>query len=216
MGRKSSAKDQRQATGAGTQGAPPKAGKGPGALILVGVIVLALGVGGYVIWSHNAAVAAADAAAAQAATEKADAAQMVQSVDFAKKMTALGPHHQASYPPIPYQDFAPPRPVQTVDAAFQFAAEHPEVLSYIPCFCGCQHMGHRGNEDCFVKSRAANGDVTEWEPHGVECQVCIDVATRARQMTASGASVDQIRTAVEKEFKANFQSETPTPPAPSH
>jgi hypothetical protein len=77
-------------------------------------------------------------------------------------------------------------------------------------------MGHKGNEDCFVKARDANGDVTEWEPHGVECAVCIDVATRARQMTASGASVEQIRAAVEKEFKPNYPSETPTPQPSSH
>jgi hypothetical protein len=103
-----------------------------------------------------------------------------------------------------------------VTAAFHFAAEHPEVLSYIPCFCGCEHGGHRGNADCFVRSRAANGDVIEWEEHGVECAVCIDVATRSRQMYSSGASVDAIRTAVEKEFSRPGGTMTPTPKPPVH
>ena len=77
------------------------------------------------------------------------------------------------------------------------------MLSYIPCFCGCERSGHRGNHDCFVKSRAANGDVLEWEEHGVECAVCIDVATKSRQMHASGASVKEIRAAIEKQYHFN-------------
>ena len=62
-----------------------------------------------------------------------------------------------------------------------------------------------------MKARAANGDVVEWEEHGVECAVCIDVATRSRQMYASGASVRDIRAAIEKEFGADFPTMTPTP-----
>ena len=102
----------------------------------------------------------------------------------------------------------------TVQAAFQFAAEHPEVASYVPCFCGCQNLGHRGNDDCFVKARAANGDVLAWEPHGTECQVCIDVARDAMQMYASGASLKDIRAANEKKYAGQFASKTPTPVVP--
>ena len=130
-------------------------------------------------------------------------------------IAALGPHTQASYPPIPFQAYAPPRPPEVVTAAFRFAAEHPEIASYIPCFCGCQQGGHKGNHDCFVRSRAANGDVIDWEEHGVECAVCIDVATRSRQLLASGASVQEIRTAIEKEFVPTAQTMTPTPKPPA-
>ena len=177
--------------------------------------MLALGVGVYLVWGHARADAGADQAQSKDKLDKPDPAEIAKNEAFAKEMSALGPHKQASYPPIPYQEFAPPRPMQTVNAAFQFAAEHPEVLSYVPCFCGCERAGHKGNTDCFVAARAANGDVTEWEPHGVECAVCIDVATRARQMYASGASTAQIRVAVEKEFKPNFPSITPTPQPPA-
>src|SRR5262245_64433059 len=31
----------------------------------------------------------------------------------------------------------------------------------------------------FRSARDANGDVTDWEPHGLDCAVCIDVATQA-------------------------------------
>lgn len=77
-----------------------------------------------------------------------------------------GPHPQANLPPLPYEP-APSRPMDVVRAAYRFAAEHPEVLSYVPCYCGCEQAGHRGNEDCFVTARDANGDVTQWEPHGM-------------------------------------------------
>ena len=106
------------------------------------------------------------------------------------------------------------RSTEVVTAAYRFAAEHPEVLSYVPCFCGCERSGHRGNEDCFVKARDVNGDVVEWEDHGMECAVCLDVATRARTMYSAGASVADIRTAVDKEWAARATNHTPTPDAP--
>jgi hypothetical protein len=35
--------------------------------------------------------------------------------------------------------------------AYQFAVEHPEVLDYMPCYCGCfEEDGHTSNTHCFV------------------------------------------------------------------
>jgi len=128
----------------------------------------------------------------------------------------LGPHKQANLPPLPFGPRDPlPRPTQVVTAVFRFAAEHPEVLTYVPCFCGCDHMGHKGNADCFVKTRATNGDVVQWEPHGTECQVCIDVGQQAMQMYSSGASIRQIRTTIEQKYAGQYQNHTPTPQPPA-
>jgi hypothetical protein len=189
-------------------------------VLMVGLV----GVGVLAMWSRGNTADPAGAGASSssttaprnAATSPPDPADVAKNEAAAQAMAALGPHKQANLPPIPFRGYAPPRPAQVVTDAFEFAAEHPEVLSYVPCFCGCQNSGHRGNEDCFVRSRDANGDVTEWEEHGLECAVCIDVATRARQMYASGASVSDIRTAVVKEFAASFPSMTPTPNPPAH
>src|SRR5262249_7211033 len=127
----------------------------------------------------------------------------------------FGPPKQANPPPLPLGPRDPlPRPPQVVAQVFQFAAEHPEILSYVPCFCGCDHMGHKGNDDCFVRSRAANGDVVAWEPHGSECQVCLDVAKQSMQMYSSGASISQIRAAVDSNHPS-LQVHSPTPPAPA-
>jgi hypothetical protein len=124
---------------------------------------------------------------------------------------AVGP-----LPPLPRVGYAPARPMEVVQQVFEFAARHPEVLSYVPCYCGCENpqLGHQGNHDCFVKARAANGMVTAWEPHGIGCQICIDVGREAMLLFNSGSSVTSIRTAIEKKYGAYFGSSTPTPKPP--
>ena len=71
-----------------------------------------------------------------------------------------------TFPPIPAPGFAPGRPVDQTRAVYQFAAEHPEVLKFVPCYCGCESTGHPHNESCFVKRRDAAGNVVEWDTHG--------------------------------------------------
>jgi hypothetical protein len=56
---------------------------------------------------------------------------------------------------------------EIVRAVHLFAADHPEVLNYVPCFCGCQNAGHKHNDDCFVAKRNGAGKVSEWDVHGV-------------------------------------------------
>jgi hypothetical protein len=198
-------------------------------MLLIVAIVAVAGVALFAFWRSrgssettdtaaavNAPVDAAAVPNAPGAHAEANTVLAAQNEAAAAAAAKLGPHKQAALPPIPFRGYAPPRPPEVVTAAFHFAAEHPEVLSYIPCFCGCERGGHRGNADCFVRSRAANGDVLEWEEHGVECAVCIDVATRSRQMYASGASVASIRTAIEKEYSPQFVTMTPTPKPPVH
>jgi hypothetical protein len=71
-----------------------------------------------------------------------------------------------TFPPIPNPGYAAGRPIDQARAVYQFAAEHPEVLKYVPCYCGCETTGHPHNESCFVKRRDAKGNVTEWDMHG--------------------------------------------------
>lgn len=41
--------------------------------------------------------------------------------------------------------------------AYQFAVEHPEVLNYMPCYCGChEEDGHTSNTNCFVDNVKGN------------------------------------------------------------
>ncbi|HEY3045213.1 MAG TPA: PCYCGC motif-containing (lipo)protein [Vicinamibacterales bacterium] len=197
MGRKSSAKAKSPA------GAPPPdqpRAKSPVVVATLVVIALAVGVFTYL---NNAT---------RSEAEQTSAA--LQIPDRGPTPTDLKPHPQENLPPLQFPGYPMARSPEVVRAAYKFAAEHPEVMSYVPCFCGCERMGHRGNEDCFVKARDVNGDVVQWEDHGMECAVCLDVATRSLQLYTSGASVTDIRAAIEKEFTPLSTNHTPTPDAP--
>jgi hypothetical protein len=185
-------------------------------IAIIGVVAVIAAVAAVLMWpsGSTSSAPAAGASAGETASGAADVPS-AQAVANAAAKAALGPHQQASYPPIPFQGYAPPRPTEVVTAAYRFAAEHPEVASYVPCFCGCERSGHEGNTDCFVKTRAPNGDVVEWDEHGLDCAVCIDVATRSRQMHSSGASVRDIRAAIDKEFGPVYPGRMPTPQPPA-
>jgi len=115
-------------------------------------------------------------------------------------------------PPLPAMGFAPVRPMNIVRATYDFAAQHPEILAYVPCYCGCGADGHKHNESCFVARRDAKGNVTEWDTHGFGCTICIDVAREAMQLYSSGADVVSIRAAIEKKWTpGNAAGKTPTP-----
>ena len=119
-------------------------------------------------------------------------------------------------PPLPNVGFAPVRPMDVVRATYDFAAQHPEILNYVPCYCGCGSQGHMANENCFVARRDARGNVLEWDTHGFGCAVCVDVAREAMQMYSSGADVRSIRAAIERKWTpGNAAGKTPTPPPPA-
>lgn len=187
-------------------------------VLIAGVAIVAVAGAAFLVWpggpSSTSPSATHDSAAHSAAGTPTGPVVNERAVASAATKAAFGPHQQASYPPIPFQGYQAPRSNEVVTSAYQFAAEHPEILSYVPCFCGCEQSGHEGNTDCFVKSRAANGDVLEWDEHGVDCAVCIDVANRSRQMHAAGASVRDIRGAVDKEFGLLYAGKMPTPHPP--
>lgn len=73
--------------------------------------------------------------------------------------------YRGPLPPIPTSPYAAASP-EIVQAVYEFAARRPEVLRYVPCFCGCERNGHSGNEDCFVANRDAEGRPT-WDSHGL-------------------------------------------------
>jgi uncharacterized protein with PCYCGC motif len=216
MGRKSSGKAQNQTVNKDVGGSTNERGKGPSPFIIGAIIVAVIGVGVLAFWRPSDDAASSAASATNGAGEKASVDP--RSEARAATLATFGPHKQASLPPVPFQvGYQPPRSPDVVTAAYQFAAEHPEILSYVPCFCGCERAGHQGNHDCFVKSRAENGDVIEWDEHGVDCAVCLDVATRSRQMYSAGASVTDIRAAIDREFGSRIPGGgTMHTPHPAH
>ena len=89
-------------------------------------------------------------------------AEVTPAVGFTRPPAA----YTGPLPPLPQVSYPLPRSPEIVQAVYTFAARHPEVLHYVPCFCGCQRSGHKDNDDCFIKGRDAQGR-PEWEAHGM-------------------------------------------------
>jgi hypothetical protein len=102
---------------------------------------------------------------------------------------------------------------ERVAMAYQFALERPDVMLWMPCYCGCGgHSGHKNARDCFVQPESSPGNV-QFEEHGSQCDVCVDISLLAREMTLAGRSLSEIRTAVDQEFgDVGPGTDTPLPP----
>lgn len=106
----------------------------------------------------------APVASTAAAPQATPPARQASEVPIA--FTPPPPAYTGELPPFPVNPYPAQRPPDVIRAVYTFAARHPEVLHYVPCFCGCQNAGHRDNDDCFIKSRDRKGAPT-WEPHGM-------------------------------------------------
>jgi hypothetical protein len=167
----------------------------------VGVVALVGAIG----WSGTGSPLVPGAAAA------VQAAQHAQQAPSTKPRVA--PHPQADLPALELPKFELTRSKEKVREIYKFAAEHPEVLHYVPCFCGCNHEGHTSNEDCFVKSRAGNGDVTAWNDHGMMCPMCLAIADRSMQLFEAGVPDSRIRQDIDKTYThTGEETATPKPP----
>ena len=176
--------------------------------------------------SSSAAGEAKPDSSAEARSAKVDAAQSAVATpepDYPQPAVVIPPRPKPGAPHGPGFDmplidvegYMPARPMDVLKDAHMFTADHPEVASYVPCYCGCGSAGHKNNADCFVKGRTPDGQVSEWEPHGVSCAVCIDIAVDSMKMRNSGASVMAIRKKVQGDYRPRFpSSETPTPAPP--
>ena len=157
MGRKSSAKVQARTGGAAPPTPPENARSFTTLLAVAAVVVLVIGV---FVYSRGGG--------SGTDTTQAPPVAAAPAVVDPPVNARYGPHKQDNLPPLPFEYGPPARPAEVVKAVYEFAAEHPEVLGYTPCYCGCEReAGHKGNDDCFVAERNSKGDVTRWDPHGV-------------------------------------------------
>jgi hypothetical protein len=98
--------------------------------------------------------------------------------------------------------------------AYEFAMAHPEVLMYMPCYCGCGlTVDHEHNLDCFIQG-IEDGKPIRFDRHGSACNTCVDIARDARDLLAQGKSLPDIRDYIDKTHgKKGPGTDTPRPPA---
>jgi hypothetical protein len=95
----------------------------------------------------------------------------------------------------------------SVRQAYQFAAHNEDVLTAIPCYCGCGAMGHASNYDCYVSGKDENGDLT-YDHHALGCQICVDITQDAMRILDEEQSVDEIYEYVDATY-SRFGPPTP-------
>lgn len=110
-------------------------------------------------------------------------------------MSAPGAHaveHPDPRPGVTAANLQPPERYASDPRIAQVYAEVAEiapVVDGIYCYCHCsQHSGHYSLLSCFESD------------HGAGCGTCLGQAHMAYQMTRQGASLEEIRTAVDQRF----------------
>jgi hypothetical protein len=161
-------------------------------LVLSGGLVAACGGG-----ANTTAMPTMDALGASAA-EMPDAASHDPGTDAAAIETAW-----AARPDYVRQADA------RVQKAYRYALERPDVIRWMPCFCGCASMQHRSNLDCFLRARMTVGAVA-FEEHASSCDVCVQTALLAKQRIGEGRPLTEIRAEVNATFGGNGVPGTPT------
>lgn len=96
-----------------------------------------------------------------------------------------------------------PADVQTapvsVQQAYQFAFANPDMMTQIPCYCGCGSMGHTSNYSCYISDVGADGTLT-YDNHALGCSICVDITQDAMRMLKDGKSVPEIRAYVDQTY----------------
>lgn len=98
----------------------------------------------------------------------------------------------------------------TTATAYRYALEHPEVIAWMPCYCGCDAMDHRSNLDCYLKPNGTN-----FEEHASYCDVCVQITLKAKDLVAQGKTLREVRAAVDATWGGGAAPGTRTalPPA---
>ena len=83
--------------------------------------------------------------------------------------------------------------------AYQFAVANPDVMTHIPCYCGCGAMGHTSNYSCYVESVDGAGSV-KFDGHALGCSICVDITQDALRLSQQGKSPQDIKAYVDKTY----------------
>ena len=98
--------------------------------------------------------------------------------------------------------------------AYIFAAQNPDKVMYLACYCGCagmQHsdklIRHRSLKDCYIKPDGS------YEPHASECKLCNDITLEARDLLMTGYSLKDARKKIDNEYSGRgIGTNTSLPP----
>ncbi len=71
--------------------------------------------------------------------------------------------HSENHAPMPETILKASPKLQEV---YGLAVNYPNVLEKVPCYCGCDGVGHENNLDCYIAEMGEDQVVMEWDRHG--------------------------------------------------
>jgi hypothetical protein len=95
-----------------------------------------------------------------------------------------------------------------VQQAYQFAVANPDVLTQVPCYCGCGVMGHASNYACYVSDSSPEGGIT-YDSHALGCSICVDITQDTIRLLDEGKSVAEIKAYVDQTYAQYGPSNIP-------
>lgn len=109
-------------------------------------------------------------------------------------------HRMASGPLAHLPDYVQ-NAAPEVQAAYQFASDHPEILKQIPCYCGCaKGLGHKHNLACYITAFKPDGSVAQFSDHAVYCTICLDITQVVMKMVGEGKAVPEIHQTIDTRY----------------
>ena len=96
----------------------------------------------------------------------------------------------------------------TVQQAYQFAVANPDVMTQIPCYCGCGNMGHSSNYACYVQGVDEQGTVT-FDTHALGCSICVDITQDTMRYLEQGKTVSEIKILIDQTYSQYGPSNIP-------
>jgi hypothetical protein len=96
----------------------------------------------------------------------------------------------------------------TVQEAYQFNVANPDVMSQIPCYCGCGAMGHASNYDCYVAGKNEDGSIA-YDTHALGCSICVDITQDTMRLLKEGKTVPQIKAYIDQTYAQYGPSNMP-------
>lgn len=96
----------------------------------------------------------------------------------------------------------------TVQQAYRFAVANPDLLKQIPCYCGCDDIGHTSNYDCYVADVDAGGTVS-YDSHALGCSICVDITQDTMRLLKQGKTVAEIKATIDQTYSQYGPSNIP-------
>lgn len=95
-------------------------------------------------------------------------------------------------------DFITDAPASVIEA-YRYAAANPDILTHIPCYCGCGPMGHTSNFSCYVSGSGEGGELL-YDSHALGCSICVDITLDVMRLREEGTPLEEIRAYIDTTY----------------